>query len=295
MADDLHPFWESVFVDKAALEQQVRQYAPQGLQYGDRVLSVDTLVGLVNDTPTSPWGVGLYSGVTWDRSHPFTQQHGWDFFQLAAAGASRALQFRTSDWTQSAMAPIVIPNVYRVSIEAFCGGQEVVNVIGLRGSGSGLELAAAQATQTAWKVASGPITRVNGLYQLSGFRSMDLSSLNGGIAFVPDTQGGTNTATQIATNGAAALVKWNGGTRSRSSRGRMYAGPLVEGDINADGRTLSATAVTAWNNAFNAFRTSLSSNGFTLCVISRTLSQAYDVSTSGVEATIATQRRRIRG
>ena len=114
------------------------------------------------------------------------------------------------------------------------------------------------------------------------------------IAFIADTATGGITTSSKSTNGACALVKWNGGTRSRSSRGRLYFGPLREAQIAADGRTLEPGNATAITTAFNAFRSSLSSAGFTLCVISPTTSSAFDVSSVSVESIIATQRRRIR-
>jgi hypothetical protein len=49
-----------------------------------------------------------------------------------------------------------------------------------------------------------------------------------------------------ATRAAAAIIKLNGGTRSRSTRGRIYYGPIMENDINADGATLTATTKPLW-------------------------------------------------
>lgn len=190
---------------------------------------------------------------------------------------------------------LIIPNVYLCSISATSGGQPVVNVVGLRGSSSGQEVTAAAALKTAWKVASGPLSRLTSSYQLVEFRAMDLSSANGGIAINPDTTLGGITTGQISTNAAAALVKFNGGTRSRSSRGRLYHGPLVEGQINPDGRTIASSELPLLNTAYTNFRSSLSGSGFTLCVVSRKLSAAYDVTSSTTESVIATQRRRIRG
>jgi hypothetical protein len=194
---------------------------------------------------------------------------------------------------EDGMVQLIIPNTYRVAIEASSGGQVVTNVIGVSAAG-GQAQAAAEAVQAAWKVATGPLSRLTGLYALTGFRALDLSSANGDIAFVSDTAAGTRGAGAKSTNGACALVKWNGGTRSRSSRGRLYFGPLMEVDIQTDGRTMETTAATALVTAFGAFRASLASAGFPLCVISPTLSQSFPVTSHAVESVIATQRRRIR-
>jgi hypothetical protein len=123
---------------------------------------------------------------------------------------------------------------------------------------------------------------------------MDLSSANGGISVVADTTAGNRAGLSLATNAACALWKWNGGTRSRSSRGRTYFGPIAESDINSDGRTLVGQTITDMNQAQTNFRNTLQSNNFTLCVVSRTLQQGFDVTQSTTESVIATQRRRIR-
>jgi len=216
--------------------------------------------------------------------------------QAGAAGFGSGGGFGGSfGWKASNdMAVLLIPNVYRVAIEAESGGQAVTNVVGVQNS-AGTALGAAQAVQTAWKVATGPLTQLSSLYALKGFRSLFLGSLNGDIAFVADASlGGTAISPEKATNASAALIKWNGGTRSRSSRGRMYLGPLRENDINADGRTLTPLRRTAFETAAAAFRTSLASGGYPLVVISPTTSTAFAVTSSAVETVIATQRRRIR-
>lgn len=195
---------------------------------------------------------------------------------------------------ESTMAQLIIPNCFQVNIDAFSGSQPVTNVIGVQ-NGGGTALGAANAVRTAWKIASGPLASLSNLYVLSQFRAMDIGSNNGAIAVVTDTSPGLVSVTNsLATNAASALVKWNGSTRSRSSRGRLYFGPLMEVNINPDGRTLTSSTVTNLGNAFDLFRNSLSSQGYPLVVLSRTLSQAFTVSGSAIETVIATQRRRIR-
>lgn len=192
------------------------------------------------------------------------------------------------------MAGLVVPGCFQGVVHATTGGQDVINVVGLQ-NGSGTAAGAAAALQTAWKVTSGPMSVLSSLYQLIEFKAMDISSLNGALAQVADTGTGAQTgAPSLATAGACALVKWNGGTRSASSRGRMYFGPIREGNINPDGRTLVSADQTAIGTAFNNFRASLSASGYQLVVLSRKLSQAFPVTSSTVESQIATQRRRIR-
>lgn len=192
------------------------------------------------------------------------------------------------------MGQLIIADCFQVTIAGASGGQDVVNVIGVK-NGAGTAAGAAAAVQTAWKVASGPLAALSSLYALKSFTAIDISSANGAIAVISDTTTGSMSGSpSLATNAACALVKWNGGTRSKSSRGRLYYGPIREADINSDGRTLDTTRKGVFSTAFDNFRASLSSGGYPLVVLSRQLSESFTVTSSAVEATIATQRRRIR-
>lgn len=238
--------------------------------------------------PGAPGGVGAAAYLTKKGYDGTTAQ---PFMQTLLDSIGSALQ---QDSGQEAPMPgLVIPDAFQVAINGVCSGQEVVNVVGVENP-AGDAAGAAAAVRTAWKAASGPLTLMPPIYSLVSFRAMDLSSLTGDIAEVADVSPGTGGTSVLATMGACALVKWNGGTRSRSSRGRMYFGPLTETNVNADGRTLASAYVTALTTAMNAFRTSLNSSGYPLVVLSRTLSQSFPVTSLSVENVLATQRRRIR-
>ena len=169
-----------------------------------------------------------------------------------------------------------------------------MHVVGVQ-NGGGDAAGAGVAVRNAWKSTNGPLSQLSNLYVLSQFVTTDIGSSNGAINVLTDTTAGTQAATNsFATAGACALIKWNGGTRSRSARGRLYYGPIREIDINADGRTLTSAQQGFFNTAFNNFRSSLSGAGYPLVVLSRKLSQSFPVTSSAVETTIATQRRRIR-
>lgn len=190
---------------------------------------------------------------------------------------------------------LVIPNTYRVAIRMTAGGKDITNVIGLRGSASGQQAAAAAAALAAWKVATGPLTALSSLVTMADVTAVDLSSAAGGIAIVPDsTNGGVSSTNSLSTRAAAALIGWNSGTRSRSARGRMYLGPIMETDIQGDGATLQTTSVTKFNTAMTAMRNSLSTAGFPLVVISAKNASTTDVTSHATQTTIATQRRRLR-
>lgn len=193
----------------------------------------------------------------------------------------------------SAMPGLVIPDCFQVNINMVSGGQPVVNVIGVRNA-SGSALGAAEAVRAAWKAANGPLSGLLLHVVMVNFTATDISSLNGEIAVVPDTTTGGVASGSLATNAACGLVKWNGGTRSRSSRGRLYYGPIGEHNINPDGRTLTTVSAALFTTEFNQFRNGLATAGYELVVLSRVQQTAYPVTSAAVETVIATQRRRIR-
>jgi hypothetical protein len=238
-------------------------------------------------------------GVAWDLTTPGFLYTLWHVLHSGdATGFSSSYPGANTDLITGgySMATIlVIPNVYRCSIQMVTSTRQVVNVVGLHGSTSGQQVAAATALRTAWELTAGPLKALSALVTMTGYQVMDLSSTTGGIATLASAAaGGVGTSNSLATRAASALIKWNGASRSLSTRGRMYFGPLMETDINTDGATLGAASLGLFSTAFTNFRNSLSGAGFTLCVISRKLALATDVSNHSVENIIATQRRRIR-
>lgn len=193
------------------------------------------------------------------------------------------------------MGALVIANVYRCAVEMTSGGRSISNIVHVEGTASGQQAAAAAAVLAAWKVATGPLSQLSSLVTMVNVTAMDLSSTSGGISVVTDTTaGGITTTNSLATRGACALIKLNGGTRDRSTRGRIYYGPIMEQDIDTDGASVVASHKNGFNTAFNAFKTSLSGASFTLGVASRKHSLFTSVGSLTCETTIATQRRRIR-
>lgn len=185
---------------------------------------------------------------------------------------------------------LVIPNTYIVAIKGQSGGQDIVNVIGVTGSGN-TAISVATAVEGAWKVSSGPLSRLPSQYQLREVKAMDIGSTSGDV-YTVSSSGVGGQAGSLATNGSAALVTFGAGTRAKSQRGRLYFGPLRENDIDTDGRTcLSAASISA---AFGLFKTALEVNNRKWCVISRKFATTTDVVTVSTQSIIATQRRRIR-
>lgn len=238
--------------------------------------------------PYSGPGMGTQSYLS---AHPWldTNQPG-----AASSVISRMLSSIAGLGQEATVPSLVIPNAFQVTIEGVCSGQAVDNVIGVTNP-AGTAAGAAAAVKAAWEVSTGPLHYQSNLYSVQNYHAVDLSSSMGTIADLASTGvGGNSTTPTISTMAACALVSWNGTSRSRSTRGRLYYGPLTESQVNADGRTLLAASQAAWVTMFNAFIASLNSASYPLAVLSRTLSTAFPVTTCAVESTIATQRRRIR-
>lgn len=191
------------------------------------------------------------------------------------------------------MTMLVIADCFQVSIQGTVGGRAVDNVIGVRNA-SGTAAGAAAAVKAAWEAVGGPIKKgVTNQYTVAQYVATDISSSSGTIATL--TGGGTGGVTgQISTSASAALVSWNGSSRDRTTRGRMYLGPLGEGFVDSNGRTLVSGGRTDIQAGIDQFVAALGTANYPLVVLSRTKSRATLVTAATVQATIATQRRRIR-
>lgn len=209
-----------------------------------------------------------------------------DAVDTASSASIQALQ-------EAAVTTLIIPNAFQITVQATVGGHSVDNVFGVvnaTGSSSG----AAFAAKFAWENAGGPLQNLPVAYAVTQYQAVDLSSGTGAIALLASTAVGGDSTHSIATRGACALVKYNGASRSRSTRGRMYFGPLTEVQVDTDGASLTSTALSDITNNIDQFVANMSSQGYPLAVLSRKLSQATLVASHVVEAEIATQRRRIR-
>jgi hypothetical protein len=74
----------------------------------------------------------------------------------------------------------------------------------------------------------------------------------------------------------------------------MYFGPLLEEDINQDGRTLTGNWITNLNTAFGQFMADLEDASCQWVTLSRVGKIATPVVNPTAQGTIATQRRRLR-
>jgi hypothetical protein len=283
LLSDVHKWLSTSYATAEDAYQDIRDFVPGTM--------------LINGVPTPiKSSIDLLFGTDWERAQTI------EAYGVLFGGARQTASSEADAITRSvspliggtAMPALIIPGAYQVTISMVSGGHAVENVIGVV-NGGGTAAGAAAAVLAAWKVATGPLSRLSSLVAMTGVRAVDISSGSGAIVTVNDTTAGSIGSTNsLATRGACALVQFNGGTRSRSSRGRLYYGPIMESDINVDGATVGGATVANLATAMTAFRNSLNSSGYPLNVLSRKLSQAFPVTSQSIETTIATQRRRIR-
>jgi hypothetical protein len=286
--------WDYFAPDYSTFVTKASPYIPDFLPVGGVVLAKSEVLTLAWTLAPSPAGILVRmlidSGVA-GAPQPAAVAGANGVNSLALAAPHQTINFGKV----GAVAGVVIANCYRVAIKMVAGGHDIVNVIHVEGSASGQQAAAAAAVLAAWKGATHPLTVLSNLVGMVSITAMDLSSLSGGITVLADaTLGSVSSTNALATRAASALIKLNGGTRSRSTRGRLYFGPIMEADIQSDGATLDTTRATGITNAFTAFLASLATANFPLVVASAKTSTATTVGSIAVEPIIATQRRRIR-
>lgn len=289
-------FWSFIAPNRDDFIAKVAPALPQTYLLPGQVGPVDNKV-FAALAYGAPWSAaGILARVYYEGASTLGLTPGQRDVLANALNQQGAAVSTKGDWqVGEAGMVLVIPNIYRVAIKMVAGGKNVTNVLGLRGSTSGQQVAAANAALAAWKVATGPMTALSSLVAMVDVTAVDLSSSAGGIAVVVDaTAGSVGSTNSLSTRAAAALIGWNAGTRSRSARGRLYLGPLMEQDIQADGASLQPAAVTKFNTAMTAMRNSLSTAGFPLVVISSKNASTVDVTSHATQTTIATQRRRLR-
>lgn len=287
-------FWDFIAPDFASFKAVLDPIWPVTIGFGLNL----TKEGMIEEAWASPGSAaGLAARLYYELAgQPGGNQATADRTWNAVRDQGQATQVN-GRWvsTRGAEMTLVIDKVYRCNIDMVVGGRNISNVIGVRGAASGQEADVAAKVLTAWKVTNGPLSKLSNLIAMTKVLVVDLSTVNGGIAQVTDsTVGGNGSTPTLSTRAACTLVKLNGSSRNPRTRGRVYYGPLMEADINSDGATLASASATAHTAAFGNFKTSLSGNGYTWCVISRSDAAAYDITTVAAESTIATQRRRLR-
>lgn len=287
-------FWDFIAPDLESFRAVLRPTLNPSVQVGDRLVPADQFIDLAYASPGGAFGMAARIYYELNRTTGQPPSVG-DVVNNALQQQGAAVT-RQGVWTTvEGEMTLVIPNTYRVGVRMLAGGKSITNVFGISGSASGQQAAVAAAVLAAWKVANGPLSKLSSLITMADVTAVDLSSTSGGIAIVSDTTaGGITTGNALSTRASAALIGWNGGTRSRSARGRCYYGPLMEANIDPDGATLASASRTVTDTAFTNFRASLSGASFPLCVISAKNASTTLVTSQSVQTVIATQRRRLR-
>lgn len=187
---------------------------------------------------------------------------------------------------------LIVPDTYLVSLNFQSGGQPVTNVIGIRTDTHNTSYVT-EKVLAAWNMTAGPKVRQQSTTVATDVRAMWLGAADGEVYVRPATGGGTLTDNK-STNAACALVTIGSSSRARTSKGRLYFGPLGEPQIDADGRTVAASYRTLLQASFESFKNQLTADDLEWVVISRKLQSASPVQQIAVQSVIATQRRRIR-
>jgi hypothetical protein len=189
--------------------------------------------------------------------------------------------------------PLVIENCTQVTIEMTCSGRTVMNVIGVENVGNEPMATILELVKSAWEQTNGPLYRHSSTTSMVGYHGIDLTSADGAVGYLGSGATGAVSG-DIATMGACAVVKLSSGTRGRSKQGRVFHGPLVESQVDGNGRTLVSGMVTDITSAYELFRAELDTAGHVWVVISRKNLSYAQIVASAAEGIIGTQRRRIR-
>lgn len=191
------------------------------------------------------------------------------------------------------MTTLVIPNAAQVGIEMVASGQKVMNVIGIVNVDAVSINTILAAVKTAWEQPNGPMEKHSTTTKMVGYHGVDLNTALGQVGFLSSTMNGT-TGGDISTMASCAIIKVSSNTRSRSGNGRLYHGPLIESQVDSDGRSIASAYLDGLTNAYELFRNSLVTANHHWCILSRKNSTYTPVETSACQSIIGTQRRRLR-
>lgn len=188
-----------------------------------------------------------------------------------------------------------IANTYRVTLPwSNNGGIKPINVIHVR-KASGTDEQVAEALDAAFN-AGHHSWMFNVLQDARELTDLEILPLDGSSATMieglttPET-GGAGSGELIPQ--ACALVSLHTSTRGPRGRGRVYVGPLLEGD-QADG-LLNGSRATTMLNGWGEFIANLASGtpSLELVVASYVHATAATVTSVRIDTVIATQRRRL--
>jgi len=191
------------------------------------------------------------------------------------------------------MAQLVIPGAAQVAINMECSGQKVVNVIGISTAGPTTATEIAEVVRAAWEKTGGPLKARPPQVKMISYKVTKLDA-GGAVIDVASAATGGSSTSSLSTMAASALILLGGGSRDRSTRGRLYHGPITEGAITEDGRSILPAYAGSLFTTYKGFRDDIAAAGMSWSVLSRKNSIAYPIDIINVASIIATQRRRLR-
>lgn len=192
------------------------------------------------------------------------------------------------------MATLVIPFHSQVGVEMVVSGQTVMNVLGFREPILGADPAAVlAAVKTAWEAADGPLKIKSNVVSMVGYHYTNLNNADGATAYLGSGAVGGRAGNMGIISGCG-VVKLSGASRNRTKNGRLFHGPIMEDDINSDGRTITSAELDRIQAAYTSFRVTMAAADFHWAVLSRKASIGTDIVASSASPIVGTQRRRLR-
>lgn len=192
------------------------------------------------------------------------------------------------------MAPLpTIADVFRVSFEFTNGsGQTSVNVLHFRNSGTASEVAAAINSVLDNSGSYNPWTALSTAFECSTINIIPLDGVSAGQDFTISPAISGDAAGDAIPN-CAMVVSFHTGTRGSRGRGRIFIGPIAEGN-QGDGFFLDSY-ISGVSSQWESFISDLNaqSTPVDLVVASYKHADAHVVTSHRVDRKIGTQRRRL--
>jgi hypothetical protein len=183
-----------------------------------------------------------------------------------------------------------IPGAFAVALTYDVSGQPAVIVLGVDDVATDPSQAATVATT--FHNAARPLMATSCVLQDITIREAVPDGATIGAA-LPAVNARSGIAAGNLITAYATLVRWNTGRGGRSGRGRTFIPGFTTGNLQADGRTLSSTALTAAQALVTTMTTpGPGMQGF--AVLSRRLGEANVVVSGSVSQIVGVQRRRLR-
>ena len=198
----------------------------------------------------------------------------------------------TTPTTEERPAPLPVPGALQVALTYDVSGQPATVVFGCGGPGI---VDATASTATALAHAAHTLMRplMATSATLTQITAREAVPDGATYALALPASNRTGTAAGNLVTAYATLVRWGTTQGGRSGRGRTFVPAFTTGGINADGRTLSSTYLTA-AAAFGAGMVANTADVEAFSIVSKRKGDAYSVESYSVSSIVGVQRRRLR-